>query len=46
MCLSVMEMVLDTHMKQHFALVAKFMPLITHTHTTNQSGKCQALRGT
>ena len=33
-----MEMVLATDMKQHFALVAKFKTLMTHTHATGSSG--------
>lgn len=35
----VMEVVLATDMKQHFALVAKFRTLITHSHTSAPSGE-------
>ena len=35
---TVMEMVLATDMKQHFALVAKLRTLITHARTTAASG--------
>ena len=34
----VMEMVLATDMKQHFALIAKFRTLVTHSHTISTSG--------
>ena len=35
----VMDMVLATDMKQHFALVAKFRVLVTHGHRASQTGK-------